>query len=377
MFRVFAGLRSDPFFVGWLLGEPLKSVPNIIAEDNCLSVIVEFDTEQVLRPSDGSLFGVVAETSIRNPDQQASAGTPVVPRFDWVGRPEHTNVLLVGANGEVDIRDLWNQETPFAPSEGLRPLFQKRLAETLKTWDKKDGKVDWTPSALAAFVNVFWDDYLLFDITKPITDTSHLEIEKSTIEGRPYTTGGGRTVNSNCIDILLTWLINRDHGPFWQGGATGATQPGRTSFPYLAPPNTTILTVAQSTDLAATPQAVWDVVGQFGDGSWHPLIANIQTIGSGIGQLRRIETIDGKTIVERLDHVDDVQMTLKYALVSGVPADHYDGTMEVKPKGSGSRLSWSVSYRPDGQANLIVNLIVSTLLHTGLNALKARFGSVP
>jgi hypothetical protein len=30
--------------------------------------------------------------------------------------------------------------------------------------------------------------------------------------------------------------------------------------------------------------------------SWHPLIANIKLIGGGIGQLRVIETIDGKQI---------------------------------------------------------------------------------
>jgi hypothetical protein len=70
-------------------------------------------------------------------------------------------------------------------------------------------------------------------------------------------------------------------------------------------------------------------------------------------------------------------MTLKYALVSGIPADRYEGTMAVKPKGNGSSVSWSVSYRPDGQAKLVVNLIVSTLLSTGLNGLKARFGSTP
>lgn len=374
-FRVFAGLRSDPFYVGWLLGEPLKAVPNIIEEDNVLAMVVEFDTARVLNSSDGSLFGVIAETTIKNPGQQASAGTPVIPRFDWVGRPEHTNVRLVGANGELDVRDLWNQETPFAPSDALRPLFQKRLAEALHIWDMKDGKVDWEPAALAADNNVFWDDYLLFDVAKPITDTSHLEIEKSTIDGHAYTTGGGRTVNANCIDILLTWLVNHDRGPILQGGAKGATQPGTTSFPYLAPPNTSLLTVKQNADLGATPQAVWAVVRQFGDGSWHPLIANTQTIGSGIGELRRIETVDGKTIVERLDSLDDALMTLKYSLVSGVPAAPYEGTMEVRPNGTGSTLTWSVTFRPDGQAKLIVNLIISTLLNKGLDALKARFGS--
>jgi hypothetical protein len=147
--------------------------------------------------------------------------------------------------------------------------------------------------------------------------------------------------------------------------------------PRIAAIHAPLLTVTRSADLSATPQVVWAVVGQFGDGSWHPLIANLQTIGTGIGQLRRIETIDGKTIVERLDGIDEARMTLKYGLVSGVPAARYEGTMEVSPKGTGSNVSWSVSYRPDGQAKLIVNLIVSTLLRTGLDALKARFGSAP
>ena len=37
------------------------------------------------------------------------------------------------------------------------------------------------------------------------TPSSHLEIEKSTINGRAYQTGGGRTVDANVIDILITW----------------------------------------------------------------------------------------------------------------------------------------------------------------------------
>ena len=65
----------------------------------------------------------------------------------------------------------------------------------------RDGKADWTPAALAAAANVYLDDYLLFDVAKPITDTSFFEIEKSTINGRDYQTGGGRTVDANVIDI--------------------------------------------------------------------------------------------------------------------------------------------------------------------------------
>ena len=41
------------------------------------------------------------------------------------------------------------------------------------------------PAALAANANVFLDGLLLFDVAKAITDQSHVEIEKTTINGRP------------------------------------------------------------------------------------------------------------------------------------------------------------------------------------------------
>ncbi len=200
------------------------------------------------------------------------------------------------------MRDLWNQQTPFAIAEELRPLFHKRMMDSLANWDMRDGKPDWTPAALTASANVFLDDFLLFDVSKPITDASHLEIEKSTLDGVAYKTGGGRTIDANCIDILLTWLINRDR-EFLQGGATGATQPGGKAFPYLAPPNTALQTVADSVDVSAPPDRVWALIGAFG-GTWHPLIAKIQLTGEGIGQLRTIETIDGKQFIERLEEID-------------------------------------------------------------------------
>jgi len=65
---------------------------------------------------------------------------------------------------------------------------------------------------------------LLIDVSKKIDDQSHLEIEKSVMNGQVHQTGGGRTLDANAVDILLTWIINRDHGPFLQSPATQATQ---------------------------------------------------------------------------------------------------------------------------------------------------------
>jgi hypothetical protein len=272
-----------------------------------------------------------------------------------------------------DLRDLWNQQTPFAIADGLRPLFLQRLKESLAAYDMRDGKQDWTPAALAANANMFLDDYMLFDVAKPITDGSHLEIEKSTLNGKAYETGGGRTVDADVIDVLLTWMVNRDREPL-RGGTTKATKPGTKTFPYFAMPNLELQQVAESINLDATPDKIWELIGQFG-GDWHPLIANIKLIGSGIGQLRRIETIDGKQIIERLDAIDNSSRSYRYTNISGIPASDYTGTLAVKPNGAGSSVEWRAQYLGNGQGDLIVRTIVSTLFKTGLESLKPRFGA--
>lgn len=371
VFRIFAGLRSDPFYLAWE-GAALKRLPNLLQHDNVLSIVIEFDTGRVLDPDKGSLFGVTAETV-----PLTGPGAPVgrePPRIDWIGRPEQTNMRLNNAAMQGDdLRDLWNQQTPFAVAEHLRPIFLQRLKDSLREWDLRDGREDWTPAALQASANVFYDDFLLFDVTKPITDTSHLEIERSTINGHPYATGGGRTVDANCIDILITWMVNRDR-EFLQGGATGATKSGTKTFPYFASPNSELQTVAVSVDLAAAPSDIWALIGQFGS-TWHPLIASVQLTGTGIGQLRTIDTIDGKQIIERLDAMDNARRFYHYTNISGIPASDYTGVLEVKPKGKGSSVEWRSQFLANDQPTFVVNLIVSTLFKTGLESLRTRFGS--
>jgi len=372
IFRVFAGLRSDPFILAWLPAS-LTKVPNLLQHDNVLCMVVEFDTRRVLDLDKGTLFGVIAETS-PVPGPPSPIGHPP-PRFDWVGRPEQTNMRLnnPAMAGTDDLRDLWNQQTPFVIAKEVQPLFRQRLMDSLTNWDMRDGKADWTPADLAAAASVYLDDYLLVDVSKPTSDTSFLEIEKSTLHGRPYQTGGGRTVNSNVVDIMITWMVNNDRERL-QGGATSATKPGVNTFPYLASPNTELQTVVQRVDLSTPPDQVWALIGAFG-GMWHPLIAGVELTGEGVGQLRTIETIDGKRIVERLDAIDNAQRFYRYTMISGVPAVDYTGTLSAKPNGSGSSVEWRVQYLADGQGDLVVKTIVSTLEKTGLESLKNRFGA--
>jgi len=371
-FRVFAGLRSDPFYLAWLVAT-LTKFPNLLEHDNVLAIVIEFDTKRVLDPDKGSLFGVVAETSAIPQPRSLIGHEP--PRFDSVGRPEQTNMRLnnPALAGTDDLRDLWNQQTPFALPEEIRPLFRQRMMDSLKNWDMRDKKADWTRQAMAAAAEVYLDDFLLFDVSKPTSDTSFLEIEKSTLHGQAYKTGGGRTVNANVIDIMITWMVNNDR-EFLQGGSTKATKLGTNSFPYEASPNTELQAVTENVDVSAAPDKVWDVIGKFG-GAWSPLIAKIEVVGAGVGQLRMIETVDGKEIIERLEEIDNSQRRYKYTMINGVPAVDYTGWLDVKPKGTGSSVEWRVQYWADGQPDIVVKTIVTTLLKTSLASLKTRFGA--
>jgi hypothetical protein len=372
-FRVFAGLRSDPFYLAWDVAA-LKPLPNLLQHDNVLCIVVELDTRRVLDPAKGSLFGAIAET-VPISQKRTLIGPPVL-RIDWVGRPEQTNIRLnnPAMEGIDDLRDLWNQQAPFAIPKALQPLFLQRLRDSFAVWDRLDGKADWTPEALAANANVFLDDFLLFDVAKPITDQSHLEIEKSTIHGRSYQTGGGRTVDANSIDILLTWLVNHDR-EFLQGGATRATKPGMKMFPYFEAPNTEVQTAGESVELAAPPDTVWGLIGPFSL-DWHPLVASVTLTGTEIGQLRTIRTRDGNEVIERLEAIDNAKRFYRYTKVAGFPASHYTGTLEVKPKGSGSVVEWRVQFLADKQPDIAVRTRVATLVKTGLGSLKPRFEGV-
>jgi hypothetical protein len=129
-------------------------------------------------------------------------------------------------------------------------------------------------TALAANANMFLDDFLLFDVTKPITDTSPSRSRKSTLSGKTYETGGG-TVNADVIDALLPWLVNRDREP------CTAERPGPQAwyeeFPIFATPNTELQTYRPHRPRRGSGQGLGIHRGLRRELA--PLIANIKLIG--------------------------------------------------------------------------------------------------
>jgi Domain of unknown function (DUF4331) len=242
--RVFAGLRSDPFFIdvpaidaSVAAGRLMFQVPSAAtgAGANCLSIVIEADHRPWMAAGRGPLVGIVAETVV-------AGGVPV--RIERFGRPEIKNVILGmkqydQVNRDLDVRDLYNLEDAFHMSGDYKPVYRARMNANLPVYDELDGKTDWPlgPDAQHPLTELLLDDYMVVDLTKPFATDSFLEIETALLAGRPHQTCGGRWLDDDMMDTLLTLMIAGLNGPRIDDGVYGPYKPSATTFPYLVTPN--------------------------------------------------------------------------------------------------------------------------------------------
>ncbi|MFF8726295.1 DUF4331 family protein [Streptomyces sp. NPDC015171] len=242
--RVYAGLRMDPFFmdvgkeVATRAERRLAFLPrgtNTAQDLDVLSIVVEFDVASQLGPASGMVFAVAAET--------VTAGAYPL-RLERLGRPEVKNVLLSEngvdtANTVVDLRDLYNEEDPFGPGPRHLAAYRSRLNANLAFFDGLDDKTDWQtgPDGTHPLTDLLLADFLVVDVARPYAEDSYFEIERAVLEGRPYASCGGRSLNDDVIDTLYTLIVNAFRGPRVSDGVDRATAPAAREFPYLAPPN--------------------------------------------------------------------------------------------------------------------------------------------
>ncbi|MFD1696058.1 SRPBCC family protein [Roseibium aestuarii] len=148
--------------------------------------------------------------------------------------------------------------------------------------------------------------------------------------------------------------------------------------------------VTLSTEVAATPDKVWAVVGNFQDMSWHPAVHSSTGTGDNAPGATRVLTLGeegGPTISEELYKYDAAKMTYSYRItdvkVEVLPVTNYSSHLTVKPVGSDrSLIEWRGAFyrgypNNDPPANLndeAAVAAVSGVYQGGLDALKARFG---
>jgi len=104
--------------------------------------------------------------------------------------------------------------------------------------------------------------------------------------------------------------------------------------------------VDQSVTVAAPPDAVWKVVGDFGGiGKWHPDVAGVEASGGNAsGGTRKVTLKSGGTLVEGLDEWKGDARTYSYRMsdpdLKALPVSSYSATITVSPDGAGSKVSW-------------------------------------
>ena len=237
--RIFAGLRSDSFFLDFRNLAEVKVGPdtkgkNSLHNKNVLSIVIESDIKNLVDQEQGSLLAIVGEIK--------SKGEPSL-LVDRQGRSEMTNITLSfkhvdRVNQELDVRDLYNQENTFKLSPDYQATFRARFNANLAFWDKLDKQIDWqlNENGQHPLTELLMQDILVIDTAKPCTEEGFLEIEKSLLNNSSYQTCGGRTPNHDTVDSLLTLYVNAGKGPRIKDGADRPTKPATNSFPYLASP---------------------------------------------------------------------------------------------------------------------------------------------
>ena len=240
--QIFAGQRSDPFFLDGPMAERTIATRQLAFKDvgsdrlygkNVLGIVLRIEWATVLKG--GPMFAVVGET--------LSAGKRPV-RLERVGRPEIKNITLSAkifdpVNRDLEIRDIYNEEDAFNLSKHYVGAYRARLNANLAFFDGLDDKVDWPLDQHGnhPLTELLLADFLVVDASKPFCETSYFEIEQAILEGRAHATCGGRWLNQDLVDFLLTLYINAGKGPRIRDGVDAPIAWSSKVFPYMAPPN--------------------------------------------------------------------------------------------------------------------------------------------
>lgn len=242
--RVFAGLASDPFFMDVeaairtdLSGKlSFDTAVNTVHSRDVLSIVVELPIAPIIQGFEGAtLIAATSETLV------TCRGKPI--RLERVGQPEMKNVLLANPardpRAKVELRDLYNREDSFALSPAYRPLYESRLDANLEFFDGLDGKMAWSlgPDGRHPLRDLLVNDFLILDLARPFAPGGFLEIERALLDNRPHASAGGRWLDDDILDELLTWMVNGSRGDRFGDGVDAPTKPASLKFPYVREPN--------------------------------------------------------------------------------------------------------------------------------------------
>ncbi|GAC1400525.1 MAG: hypothetical protein NVSMB60_14100 [Mycobacterium sp.] len=113
-------------------------------------------------------------------------------------------------------------------------------------------------------------------------------------------------------------------------------------------------TIIVSKQLAASPDALWALLADFGNVAWIPAPPAVEVEGDGPGMRRKIQGSDGRPIVETLLWIKPDSRALSYEITNNpLPVARFVAVVTVAlangaDPGGGACVTWEVEYEPDG-----------------------------
>ncbi len=134
------------------------------------------------------------------------------------------------------------------------------------------------------------------------------------------------------------------------------------------------LEAAKTVDVAASPEKVWQTIGNFcGIADWHPAITKCVPGEQNAMPTRTLTLKNGATIVEGQTARSDPEMQYSYTMLqTPLPVSDYHSTISVTKKGTGSEISWKGTFDAKGASDADATKAIQGIYDSGLDALAAK-----
>lgn len=146
----------------------------------------------------------------------------------------------------------------------------------------------------------------------------------------------------------------------------------------------TPLKIAERIEIAAKPEAIWTLIGDFAQiSTWNPLVANSEAaFDERQGKERLITLKDGGKITDALTEYDAGKMTYSYRRVDddvqAFPVSFYSATIKLSATATGTEVEWTGGfYRgdtsnepPDNLNDAVATKAMIDFFEAGLKNLK-------
>mgnify|MGYP006296276077 CR=1 FL=1 len=145
---------------------------------------------------------------------------------------------------------------------------------------------------------------------------------------------------------------------------------------------------SESVEIAATPEAVWALVGDFAHPEhWMPMVESTSAQGGNEKGATRELKFKGVTgsLKEELKNYDAEKRMIQYKIIDPTdpavfPTNNYSAKISVEANGAGSKVEWDAAfYRwflnnnpPDGQNEAAAKAAVEKVIRESLQGLKLK-----